>query len=305
MNDVEKSGVVSAIWILSCNDEKSLMVYESIKFRLGLTKTDEIKEIIKEYGELFRLNLPKSQLADWKDEMKKSSKKGPSYIIEIEDKSEREKEIDDLKPEDGFRSQFRTEANSPKSEVTLISWGLEHIERRRKANLEFKDSKWKWLKEGVLPILSIIVALVAVIASALTQYYNNTKQEELKKYEISFKSRVDQYSSLMDSYEAATESAVLRDGNNLQKNLRQLESEFYKIKPFLSKEARGNFTTNFKQLSVFLNEMVSKENEKAGTLNLAVMENSLKFRNYFSETLYEDLFERSPYVNTPVLWRVR
>lgn len=306
MNDAEESGLVSAIWILACNDEKSLMLFESIKYRLGLSKIDEIKKIIEKYGELFRLNLPKSQLDTWKDEMKKSSKKGPTYIIEIEDKSERDKIIDNLKPEDGFRSQFRTEANSPESDITLVNWGLEHIERRRKAKLEANDSKWKWLKEGVLPIFTVIVALVAIIANALMQNNNNNKQEELKKYEISFNSRADHYSSLMDSYEAAAESAVLRDGNNLQENLRQLESEFLKIKPFLNKEARANFISHLERLKLFLNGTALKDKERDSTLNLEYLEKSREFKTYFTETLFEDVFERSPYVTTPgVFYPVR
>jgi hypothetical protein len=304
-DNMDVAGILSAIWILASNDENPLMLYDSTRFRLGLPENFDLEGLIKKHGELFRQQCPEFRLEEWKKDMLKG-KRIPIWVKEIENNEEREKIITNLSPNDVFRSQFRANVDAEKSDINIIDWGLEHIERIRKATIERNDSKWKWLKEGVLPILSITVALVAVITSSWVQYFNIDRQEQLKKYEISFKSRADNYSSLMDFYEAATESAVLRDGSDLQKNLLQLESAFYKIKPFLSKEARANFMTNFQELSIFLNETVSKDKENDRTLIWANMEKTLKFKTYFSETLFEDLFEKSPYVtNEGVYWRVR
>jgi len=304
-DSMTEAGILSAVWILASNDEIPLMLYKSTRLRLGLSDNYDLEGLIKNHTELFRQKCPEFRLEEWKKDMLKG-KRLPLWIKEIENLEERKKVINDLSANDIFRSQFRATVDAEKSDISIINWGLEHIERNRKAVIESKDSRWKWLKEGILPILSIFVALVAVITSTWIQYTNIDKQEELKKYEISFKSRADNYSSLMDSYEAANESAIFRDNDNLQKNLRQLESEFYKIKPFLSKEARNNFVSNYRELGTFLNETVSKEKELQRFINLADMEKSLKFKTYFSETLFEDLFERSPYVTSSgVYWTVR
>ena len=41
--------------------------------------------------------------------------------------------------DDVFRSQFRTEKDALPSSLEVLSWGLQHIERLRKANLEARE----------------------------------------------------------------------------------------------------------------------------------------------------------------------
>ena len=57
--------------------------------------------------------------------------------------------IEKLGPEDVFRSQFRAHANAEKSPIEIIKWGLEHLDRLRKAKVDAKDAsakRWQmWL----------------------------------------------------------------------------------------------------------------------------------------------------------------
>ena len=40
--------ILSAIWILSCNDEISEMTYEGVKYRLGLADDYNLRRLIRE-----------------------------------------------------------------------------------------------------------------------------------------------------------------------------------------------------------------------------------------------------------------
>lgn len=311
--ELEEAGLLSAIWILASNDENPIMTYKSLINRLGLPETYDIKGLIKKRSELFRPGIPPWRLNEWKEEMLKN-KKRPAWIKEIKNDAERIKTINSLTEEDVFRSQFRAKKEIEASPMELIDWGLQHIERLRKAKIEENEINWKWLKEGVIPILTIIIALTAIIASSWVQRlgidsqetlkkYELDSQEKLKKYEVSFNQRNDSYVSIMKSFELVIESVESRNKTNFQNNLEQLESSYYKIRPFLTIEAQSNFSRTLKNYSEYMNNLYNKGSSK----NFPVRDQVLykEFKNYFEETLYRDLFERSDYVNRPVTSTVR
>jgi hypothetical protein len=305
----EETGILSAIWILASNSETSLMNYKFIRHRMEIPTSFEVEKLISKHPELFRLKVPISRLNLLKQEML-AGKKMTAWLMDISDENERKKAIESLTPEDCFRSQFRTESDAPRSPIEIIDWGLQHIERLRKAKLEEKEIRWKWLKEGVIPTLSILVALAAIIASSLIQSANidsqeNLKkyeldtQEKLKKYEISFNQRNDNYVSIMESFESSLKSVESRDKTKLQISLEQIEFSYYKIRPFLRKEAQIKFSETFAGFSKYLNEL--SDNELTKNLSVKEQETYKTFKSYFVETLYEELFEKSNYVTTSVL----
>jgi hypothetical protein len=65
-----------------------------------------------------------------------------------------------------FRSQFRVEDNAPRATLEVIDWGLQHIDRLRKASYEAKDKSAKswqmWLVFG-----ASLLNIAATIISAL------------------------------------------------------------------------------------------------------------------------------------------
>jgi hypothetical protein len=160
----DEFAVLSAIWILACNDETPVITYRSIRHRLNLPEDFDVAALVRSHGELFRLKIPPSRLKAWQDEMKRGEHM-PSWIREATGIA-RIQLIDALKPEDGFRSQFRAELNAPKSAVTVIEWGLTHIERLRKARSEAREAtakSWQMWLVLAASLLGVVATIVAAI----------------------------------------------------------------------------------------------------------------------------------------------
>jgi hypothetical protein len=108
------------------------------------------------------MGVPEWRLGEWKDEMS-LGKSLPSWLREIESKDERDAKIKSLRSQDVFRSQFRAGYDAPKSTVSIIEWGLTHIERIRKARLEEREQtakSWQIWLVFITSIMGIIVSLV-------------------------------------------------------------------------------------------------------------------------------------------------
>jgi hypothetical protein len=163
----DEFAILSAVWILASNDERSLITYRRIQHRLHLPEGFDVRGLIGQHGELFRLNMPLSALVPWKAELK-TGKGLPGWLREIP-ASERLAHIDRLSTSDGFRSQFRAAIKAPRSEVVVIEWGLGHIERLRKARNEAREAtakSWQmWLVFGT-SCLGVIATIIAAIVAA-------------------------------------------------------------------------------------------------------------------------------------------
>ncbi len=157
--------ILSATWILACNDENPLITYEGIKYRLNLPNDYNVKGLIQSRGELFRRGVPQHRLREWKQEMLQGHHV-PTWIREVEDATARKAKIETLTPDDVFRSQFRADRDAPRSSVEIISWGLEHIDRLRKASLEWQEQEAKgwqmWLVFAV-GVLNIIITVAIAL----------------------------------------------------------------------------------------------------------------------------------------------
>jgi hypothetical protein len=171
--DVEELDIVSAIWILASNDETSLITYEGIRYRLGLSPDFDVRKLVQKRGELFRAGARRSHLEGWRNEML-AGRQLPSWIRAITDSAEREKTIRALTVNDVFRSQFRASgsADGPpwradRSPIEVMKWGLEHIDRMRKAKLEARETtakSWQmWLVFGAAVLSIATQILIAVL----------------------------------------------------------------------------------------------------------------------------------------------
>lgn len=170
--------ILSAVWILSCNDENSSITYEGVKFRLGLPAGYNIRSLIDSRGELFRKNVPLKHLEEWKTKMLEG-KHLPSWIKDIRDIPEREQVIKSLTVDDVFRNQFRAEYNAAKAPVEILDWGLQHISRLRTAKIENRETRFKICSTIWIPLFSMFVALSAVISSYFLQKENLITQKIL------------------------------------------------------------------------------------------------------------------------------
>src|SRR5713101_209512 len=83
-SDIDSYAILTATWILACNDDNPLMFYESIQERLNLPETFDIRGIIQRHGELFRLGAPEYRLRDWK-EQRRTGAQLPRFISKLKD----------------------------------------------------------------------------------------------------------------------------------------------------------------------------------------------------------------------------
>lgn len=163
MENPDEFAVLSAIWILASNDERSLVTYRGIQHRLNLPDSYDVRGLVHMHGELFRLGMPPSQLNKWKDDMR-AGKSLPSWIRSA---SDRARCIDELKSDDGFRSQFRSDAGAVRSDVAVIDWGLSHIERLRKAKSESREATWKSWQIWLVLAASVLGSIATLLAALL------------------------------------------------------------------------------------------------------------------------------------------
>ena len=181
--ELEDLEFLSAIWILASQDEVPLITYEGIKRQLGLPKNYDIKSLIAQRRELFRTVSNPAALDQWRSEML-GGKRVPSWIAENSEEGDREKAINKLSVNDVFRSQFRSPKNAAPSQIEIISWGLDHLDRLRKGFIEARGERWRFFREIVVPIATVLVAIAALTSSALVQMTSMRSQAELKKFEV-------------------------------------------------------------------------------------------------------------------------
>jgi hypothetical protein len=151
---------LSAIWILASNDEVPLITYKGINYRLGLPEEYNVQGLIGKHRELFRPITNSTALEAWKKEML-LGRKMPIWISEISDATGRQIAIKSLFITDVFRSQFRGAASAPPSDLKIIEWGLEHIDRLRKVLTEERAERRRRASEIWIPAGSILIALLA------------------------------------------------------------------------------------------------------------------------------------------------
>lgn len=157
--------VLSAAWVLSCNDEQPIMTYEGIRYRLRLDSQVDVRDIIRRRGDLFRLGVPQDRLESWKNELR-AGRNVPGWIRDIPDQDQRRQAIEALSVDDVFRSQFRAIDRAPRCSLEIIDWGLQHINRLRVVFAEARESSVKswqmWLvfAVGVMNIVATVVAAI-------------------------------------------------------------------------------------------------------------------------------------------------
>jgi hypothetical protein len=163
-DELNEIDLLSAIWILASIDENHLLTYEGIRERLGLNDEYNVRELILRRRELFRPGAPPGALEKWKTKMRERPTSQPAWIRAIHDESQKLAAIEQLSENDVFRSQFRARMESPRSEVELLNWGLEHLDRIRASRLASREAhakSWQmWLVFGIGVVNVVVTILV-------------------------------------------------------------------------------------------------------------------------------------------------
>jgi len=163
--DSDELDLLSAIWILASNDENHIISYEGVRHRLALPAHVDIKEMVRRRPELFRPAASPAELNEWKVKMRDG--KFLSSWIRALPNGEKTRAIESLSVEDVFRSQFRAHRGSERSPIEIISWGLNHLDRLRKAKLEAREvtaKSWQmWLVFGVAAANVVITIIFKLL----------------------------------------------------------------------------------------------------------------------------------------------
>ena len=282
--------ILTSVWILSCNDENPVISYEGIRYRLNLDKDYDLTGLVENRRELFRTSMPMVRFKLFKDKLKNNWTKYDWLKQYNEDK--RKEIINNLSPQDLFRCQFRVKDNAEKAPLEIIDWGLKHIDTLRKAEIETSDYKSKKWTNIWIPLASLIVALSAVLSSVILQVKTQHSQIEMKKYEISFQPKRQNYSSFISNLFYAFESAKNINHVSLKNKLDQIEIAYYNIEPFLDQNLRNKVWEQFQQFSSMCYSYVKIPlNKRTDSLNSQYSDSFLGYKNFFIESLYPALFE--------------
>lgn len=279
--------ILCSIWILACNDKNPQISYQGITQRLGLPEDFDVQTLVQSRGELFRKKTTPNQLNSWKEEML-IGKNLPNWIREIEDQQKRILKINSLKVEDVFRSQFRPEQDSPCSDIQIIDWGLQHIDRLRKAVLETNNERIRKYSSIYIPILSLLVTLITIVFSLYVQNTSNRNQTILKQYEVELKPKQESYLTIMQSFMESLKYAARNDKEHMGQELLKIEDAYYVIEPFLSSADREIIWKRYQDFYYFCNEFLKSDSIKKRSYESIGEVN--EFQNFFRTYLYNSLF---------------
>jgi hypothetical protein len=243
-------------------------------------------------AELFRGGLPAHRLRDWK-EVLLTGRHLPSWIRDIQDRDGQRATIEGLTSEHVFRSQSRAERDAPKSRVEIIDWGLQHIDRLRKASVEARDQRLRQRTNFLIPLFSVLIALAAVMSGAYIQIANNNSQAQLKRYEVTFKTKQELYGSLMRKLSDTFFSAHKDDQTIFLRNLDELQGAFYSLEPFLNDDDRQQIDANIQLFSnLCLKTYDHVRNATPPAIGVGDLDSFLSIKEKIRQILYSALFRR-------------
>jgi hypothetical protein len=282
--------VLSAIWILSCNDDNPIITYKGLELRLCLPPSYDVKSLVIERRELFRLRVSNVRFEVWKTEMQQGHSL-PIWIKGIEE-PDRRKLINDLTRDDVFTSQFRTEEHSERSSLDVIDWGLRHIESlRNAASARTAQKRANWQQ------FATIASLLIALATAGISGWGIKEQSILKQYEVTFLPKQSAYSDFMAAFDETAVAAFKHDEKATLLDLSRMESSYFKMQAFLDVKT-GNVV--FSKLNEFRtlctkmvdsrSDVVTTEDDRKAYQQLNMELATLKYS--FMNALYPALFTR-------------
>ena len=275
--------IVSSIWILASNDENCLITYKGIRERLDLPDTYDVEKLIKLHRELFRLNAPPKALKEWKSQMHQGLNL-PSWIrIFPKGSDERRNAIDSLKEEDIFRSQFRVKYGTPASDISIINWGLEHIERIRK-NTE--EKKMRFITR-ILPILYLAISIITLFTTFFIQNKTIKNQSKLKQTELEYKTKQDGFTNIMRSVTCAYDNSGQKNRDAVFSAMDNLEVSFYNIVPLMTEKSKNELWDKYLNFYNFcMNNLDNPINPQSFT------DSCIYYKHTFNKLLQEELFNK-------------
>lgn len=282
--------ILSGIWILSCNDDNPIMTYRGVSQRLNLPETFDVRAVVRSRPELFRPGILNSRLNAWKDRMR-SGKNRPNWILEIHDGGEQEKTIDQLSRNDVFRNQFRVEDGAEKCDIKIIDWGLQHIDRLRRAAAEEKEAKSRKWTSIIILLASLIVAVVSVAGSVGVQWLSIHEQTVTKHYEVDLKPKQEAYSSFMLASALIMGPIGARDRDNFKVQIAHMESAYFSLEPFLKEQKRSAIRAEYLEFVELCHDQMNRPADQSAADEEAFFSKAASSRFSLRDQRYSNLFE--------------
>lgn len=284
-SQIDDLDILSSTWILASNDENPIMTYKSLQHRLGIGNRN-VKNLILKRGDLFRQKVPQHILDNWKEQMISGKKSKPSWIAELPENQQKDA-IDRITRDDVFRSQFRAEPNAPKSDINVIAWGLEHIDRLRQLRSGKRENWFKLISVLVIPAITLGLTYYTVVS-------NNTSQAKMKEYEVTFKIKQENYARFMEGAYNTFESAHRNGVDTLNQNIKDLEATYFNIEPFLNKADREYVWYQYQSfLSVCLDykkQLQITDHKTRYLVDSKYVDSLVIYKERFHKVLYPALF---------------
>jgi hypothetical protein len=281
--------ILSGIWIMSCNDDNPIMTYRSISQRLDLDDSHDVKAIVRSRPELFRPGILNSRLNAWKDLMR-SGKSRPNWIVEIRDQTAQREAIDSINRDDVFRNQFRVEDGAGKCPIEIIDWGLQHIDRLRKAAADERDEKWRVFSSFILPLVSLLVAGISVISTVWLQRISSSEATALKHYEVSFLPKQRAYSEFMMDFDSVIETIGDRNKHDFVMQMEKMNYAFYSFEPFLDEKGRAEIREQYSGFLAGCMKQMDTPKDAGSPAEDAFLHNVLQYKNKVRTVVYAHLF---------------
>jgi hypothetical protein len=262
------------------------MTYRGIVDRVGSTE-ENVRRLVFRRRELFRTGAPETRLDRWKSDMKKGIRI-PNWI---RDQQEQARAIDDLTPNDVFRNQFRVEDKAKKSDLEIIEWGLQHVERLRKADTEHRqEAKARWAL--ILSSASLLIALGTALATTIFQARSISAQMDMKIYETEFKPKQEGYHAFVATVANAGLLALKHDRKTLEKT-DEVQARFYALEPFLGRQTRQELFDKMQSFISFCTTQIESPQATDAEKDAAVIKYTNQ-KNELRDKLYEALFHNAP-----------
>jgi hypothetical protein len=124
------------------------------------------------------------------------------------------------------------ESNSTATPPAEASAQVEELDVRLAAFLEREDKRKAW-KDFVIPVLSLLVALAGVLATAFVQIKSIDAQASLKQYEVTFIAKQKVYAEILSSMHTLYITSSPENKEEMLRALDKLNAEMFAAQPLL------------------------------------------------------------------------
>ncbi len=171
-----------------------------------------------------------------------------------------------------------------------------HISLKKNINNDIKRPKTK-LDNFWLPFFLAIIALAGIASGLITNKINNDYFYKMKEFEVTFKSKQDNYSLFMQNLSKAFYSSYRKERSEMTMYLDEIEIIFYCLEPFFDDESKKQVWDSIQQFNGLCFKTIERDNTSKEN-NDNYFDSFRWYKNHFRKRLYPLLFKK--YIDLPL-----